>query len=209
MGAALAWAVGGCGGADKAMSPTTSSVTSTSSIATTTSLAADTSDPAGLEPLLVDDVPAGFAVQADGVGDTGPSDLEKAVRDQGGTPEDRDFLVRNGFLRGYQRLWLDGADDHLIVFVYEFSGVAGAKAQADTVAEQLSSGDGEAPGLPFDPVGIADGLGFRSPDPSNPGAVVAFGKGRYAVQIVRVGGQDTAIQAEVTQVARAQFDRLV
>jgi hypothetical protein len=184
-----------------------SSITSTSSLATTTSVAVDASDPAGLEALLVDAVPAGFVVQSDDVGDTGPSDLEKAVHDQGGTPEDRDFLVRNGFRRGYQRLWQNGEDDQLIVFLYEFSGAPGAKAQADTVAEQLSSGDGEAPGLPFDP-GIAGALGFRSPDPSNPGAVVAFGKSRYAVQIVRLGGEAATIQTEVTQIARAQFDRL-
>jgi hypothetical protein len=170
-------------------------------------VAVNASDPAGLEALLIDAVPAGFVVQSDDVGDTGPSDLDKAVHDQGGTPEDRDFLVRNGFLRGYQRLWLKGEDNELVVFLYEFSRAPGAKAQADTVAEQLSSGDGEAPGLPFDP-GIAGALGFRSPDPSNPGAVVAFGTGRYAVQIVRLGGEAASIQTEVAQIARAQFDRL-
>ena len=49
---------------------------------------------------------------------------------------------------------------------------------------------------------------FRSPDPSNPGAVVAFVRGGYAVQVMRLGGAEAVIQAQVTQVARAQFDRL-
>ena len=68
---------------------------------------------------LVTDVPPGYLRQVDSVGDTGPSDLEKAVRDDG-EPDARSVLVADGFVAGYQRLWAKGDDAKIIDFVYEF-----------------------------------------------------------------------------------------
>src|ERR671924_63589 len=49
-------------------------------------------------------VPEGYILQPDQVGDTGPSDLEKAVRDDG-EDDAREVLTRTRFVRGYQRMW--------------------------------------------------------------------------------------------------------
>jgi hypothetical protein len=81
---------------------------------------------ADLQALIVADVPAGFVEQPDSVGDTGPSDLAKATRDDHGAPHPRRELTRTRFVRGYQRLWLGPQSTQLIVFIYQFSKPAGA-----------------------------------------------------------------------------------
>ena len=65
---------------------------------------------AALEALVISSVPVGFVAQPDAVGDTGPSDLAKAARDDG-QPDALQALRAEGFVRGYQRLWLDQTRD--------------------------------------------------------------------------------------------------
>jgi hypothetical protein len=149
---AVLWsAVAGCSGGDgagSAATPTTTSrvsaqMTSTTSTtaATTTSTtvacAADDADPSGLEQLLVDDID-GFQLQAASVGGTGPSDLLKAIRDDGQS-DARQVLTDLRFRRGYQRLWRDQFGEELVLFVYEFCDDAGAAGHAGRAAEVLSA----------------------------------------------------------------------
>src|SRR5687768_7539691 len=70
-------------------------------------------------------VPDGYMLQPDEMGDTGPSDLEKAVRDDG-EDDARDVLTRTRFVRGYQRMWSRSEDDEIIAYVYQFADHAGA-----------------------------------------------------------------------------------
>jgi hypothetical protein len=70
-------------------------------------------------------VPEGYILQPDEVGDTGPSDLEKAIRDDG-EDDAREVLTRTRFVRGYQRMWSRSEDDEIIAYVYQFADNAGA-----------------------------------------------------------------------------------
>src|SRR5690349_16272224 len=74
---------------------------------------------------LVAAVPQGFVVQADSVGQTGPSDLAKAVRDDGGANAQAQ-LTTDGFVAGYQRLWKSTDGSIIVVYLYQFKTQAGA-----------------------------------------------------------------------------------
>jgi hypothetical protein len=159
------------------------------------------------EQLVVDRVPTGFSVQPDDVGDTGPSDLAKAVRDQGGTSQDREFLVRNGFVRGYQRLWADADDNELIVFLYEFEDASGARAQADAVASELQTTSDVAL-TRFQPEGIPGAVGLESVDPDLPGVIVIFTKSGYWGMVRLLRPETDLARAQAVTVARDQYERL-
>src|SRR5207244_8351257 len=66
---------------------------------------------------IITKVPAGFVLQPDNVDDTGPSDLAKAIRDDG-SPDAGKILRAEGFVRGYQQLWIDAQGAQIIVFLY-------------------------------------------------------------------------------------------
>jgi hypothetical protein len=87
-------------------------------------------DAAALADARPDGVPAGYELQPEAVGDTGPSDLAKAAEDDG---EDGAEAALSGarFRRGYQWLWISDDDSQLIGFVYEFCDEAGAGAYRD------------------------------------------------------------------------------
>ncbi|HYH49294.1 MAG TPA: hypothetical protein VEG38_07075, partial [Acidimicrobiia bacterium] len=109
-------ACGGDNGDGKPVEAAAKIVTTTTAAApaTTTStapaLAANFDD---LSRLLLTTVPAEYKIQPNDVGDTGPSDLEKAVRDDGGD-DARAVLTRNGFVRGYQRYWSKSDDEEVV-----------------------------------------------------------------------------------------------
>src|SRR6266540_3180051 len=108
--------VGGC-----------SSSSSKSSGTTTTGgpRAAPTSS-AELEARIVTKVPSGFIEQSPEAYDTGPSDLAKAIRDDGG-PNAGKVLRSEKFVRGYQRIWIGPEHAQIIVFVYQFASRVGAR----------------------------------------------------------------------------------
>lgn len=179
--------------------------------ATPTTVTAAAGAPASdqeLEALLVSTVPGGFVQQTDDVGDTGPSDLAKAVRDD--PTEDGEQALRDeGFVRGYQRLWLGPADAEIIVFLYQFETPAGAQADFDRTKGFLS-----ADSLPGATTFTVDGIpatqsaGIAASAPTAAAAVVQFHTGVYNVQIVGNGPVLPGLQARVSSIAKDQLARL-
>lgn len=161
-----------------------------------------------LEARLVTVVPAGFEQQDDSVGDTGPSDLAKAVRDDD-DPRAEQVLRSEGFVRGYQRLWIGPDDAEIIVFLYEFQTATGANADYERAKASLS--DQTPPGATsFTVRGIPANKSTSVAAASDDGtaAVVLFTTGVFNVQVVCSGPRLTGLQARVSAIARDQYSRL-
>ena len=175
--------------------------TSTTAEETATTCEADDADATELEALLADTVPDGFEQQADDVGDTGPSDLAKAVRDDG-MEDASQALTELGFRRGYQRLWMNEADEQLIAFLYEFCDEEGASAAAQRTADLLVATGG------FEPLETSvDGAsGFVQEGSQGTVVTVTAPSGAYAVQAVAFSPTATATVEELTARAEALLD---
>jgi hypothetical protein len=131
----------------------------------------DTTVPQGdLGALMPTTVPSGFTLQPDDVGDTGPSDLEKAVRDDGDAGA-RVVLTHAGFVRGFQRLWAaSDSEDENILFLYQFRDTAGAREYLDRSRAMLGSGGQPAP-VAFAVPQIPTAFGFGQHDRTGSTAV--------------------------------------
>jgi hypothetical protein len=170
LAAALVLTAIGCGGDDKTADTTTTADATTTTEAPTTTAStgechAGDADPTELESLMVSDV-AGFEQQTDDVGDTGPSDLAKAISDDGEDDAEQ-FLTDGGFRRGYQRLWSNDADEQVLVFLYEFCDSAGAAAYGQRGTDLVAASGLEV--VPFETGGV--GTGFTV---DNQSLIVAF-----------------------------------
>lgn len=184
--------------------------TSTSRIGTTTPGPASTpttgtsADP--LEALLLVSVPAGYLQQPDTVGDTGPSDLAKAVRDDG-SPDAQAVLTQDGFVHGYQRLWQTADQRQIVIFIYQFRTAAGASAyQQRTVTKARS--DPQNPASPFAVSGIPGEAGLSATSGGTSTAVALFTKGAYLVQLVVNGAAQPGNQDLVQQLALTEYGHL-
>jgi hypothetical protein len=160
-----------------------------------------------LSRMLLTGVPAGYKVQPNDVGDTGPSDLEKAIRDDGGD-DARAVLTANGFVRGYQRYWSKSDEDEIVAFLYQFKDNAGAAEYGKrTKADLADLQDGVAVS-PFDLPGIEGATGLTAHSDGFSTSMALFSKGPYLVQLV-VTGTTPAGQAEMVKgLAADQFARL-
>jgi hypothetical protein len=187
-----------CGGSKDDKSEAT---TTTRRAKTTTTVNAAA---AKLEAKLIKTVPAGYKQEADDVGDTGPSDLDKAARDDG-DPDARAVLTRFGFVAGYQRYWTKG-DDEIIDFLYEFSNATGTNEFLKRETEGLGEGDEETTVTEFTVTGIPGAKGFMAHSAEGDAVVVVFARGTYAAQVV-VNGTD-ATQANAQSLAKQQYDNL-
>ncbi|HYT38768.1 MAG TPA: hypothetical protein VEN99_04615 [Acidimicrobiia bacterium] len=148
-------------------------------------------------------VPDGYVRQPDNVDDTGPSDLDKAVSDDGGN-DARDIFTRDHFVRGYQREWVrDGGKDEIVSYVYQFADNAGAVDYTNRVAA-----DAGAPAGQFTVPDIAGAVGVNGSDPNFATSSVTFVKGPYSVQVVVNGASPDGLSALVTSVAEEQYSRL-
>lgn len=152
-------------------------------------------------------VPDGYMLQPDQVGDTGPSDLEKASRDDGGA-DAREFLGRTRFVRGYQRMWSRSETDDFVVYLYQFADNAGAveytnrlSADATTATSGVTTGHFSLPS-------INGAVGVNASDPGFATSSVTFVKGPYSVQIVVNGSTLPGLQPLATAVAEEQYSRL-
>lgn len=152
-------------------------------------------------------VPEGYLRQPDTVDDTGPSDLEKASRDDGGD-DARDVLTKARFVRGYQRMWSRSEDDEILVYVYQFADSAGATeytarltVDAGTPVEGMTTATFTVPTI--------DGaVGMSASDPTFASSSVIFVKGPYSVQTVVNGTSPTGLQSLATALAEEQHSRL-
>jgi hypothetical protein len=157
-----------------------------------------------LEGRLISDVPAGWEQQPDDVGDTGPSDLEKAVRDDG-AGDARQVLTADGFVAGYQRLWAKG-DGQIIDFLYQFDRSEGAVDHNARMAQLNSQPEAGVTEAPFAVPGIPGATGSHLSGPGGTAAFVMFTRDGYAVQL-RVNGPEATPEL-LTSLARQQYEKL-
>jgi hypothetical protein len=156
-----------------------------------------------LEDRLITDVPPGYIQQLDGLGDTGPSDLEKAIRDDGGE-DARTALVADGFVAGYQRFWARGEEAQIIEFLYEFRAPGGAQHYLSRVIDGALDPDS---GLTaFDVPGVPGARGFRGSPEGQEVAAAYFTRGPFNVQVLVIGGD--ASGSLVVELARQQYGLL-
>jgi hypothetical protein len=158
-----------------------------------------------LVPRLLAEVPAGYEQQPDNVGDTGPSDFEKAVRDEG-SPDARRVLEADGFVAGYQRLWTRDEDGTIIDFVYRFSAPGGAEHYRDRT---LASFREETEGAQVSELSVPDvpgARGVRIVEDDEHTAVVFVARNGFLGQIVVIG-PDAATDAVPVALARQQYER--
>lgn len=207
-------------GGPSAASTTVGAPTSTTVAATSTSTVPDRADDApddvdpeafeaavtALEGLLIVDLPAGFVQEDDEVGDTGPSDLDKAIDDDGGDQAE-ELLTDAGFVAGYQRLWTRD-DDEIVVFLYRFETEAGAERYDRRTIEDLTTyltEDDPAPFTAFDVPGVPGAHGFDL-DEEDHSTLVFFRRGDVIgiVQLYGPSAGPAAASALVTQ----QYQRL-
>ena len=149
-----------------------------------------------LRARLLQTLPAGYLMLVDNVDDTGPSDLDKAVRDDGAA-DARRVLTADGFVAGYQREWASGRSRSITEFVYQFATTTGATAYAHR-AVPLPPGAAAfaVPGVP-----VARGVCASMGD--GPACLVRLTRGDYVGQIV-VDGAD-ASPALALSLAQQQF----
>ena len=152
-------------------------------------------------------VPDGYMLQPDQVGDTGPSDLEKASRDDG-RDDAKDFLTRTRFVRGYQRMWSRSESDDFVVYLYQFADHSGAVEYTNRLAADATTA---APGVTigqFTVPGISGAVGVNASGPAFATSSVTFVKGPYSIQVVVNGSTPTGLQPLATAVAEEQYSRL-
>jgi hypothetical protein len=152
-------------------------------------------------------VPEGYTVLPDNVDDTGPSDLDKAVADDGGT-DAREVLTKDHFVRGYQREWSLDDNDKIISYVYQFADAAGAADYTKRVTEDSEASGGTAAAARFTVADINGAVGVNGADPNFPSSTVTFAKGPYSVQVVVNGAKPAGLQTMATSMAEEQYDRL-
>ncbi|MGI9079520.1 MAG: hypothetical protein ACR2GF_01630 [Acidimicrobiales bacterium] len=186
-------------------------VTSCSSAKTTSATLPTTPPPRSDQELaarLVTAVPDGFLVQPDNVGDTGPSDLAKAVRDDD-TPGAEQALHADGFVRGYQRLWVGPGDAQVIVILYQFANPAGATAYFGRAKAQATDPP-VAGAAPFTVTGLPPGQSSAAAGTSGDtsAAFIVFTAGVFTGQVVCNGPALAGLQARATAVAEDQYGRL-
>jgi hypothetical protein len=178
-----------------------------SSSSTSDSPSPSTTPAAALKARIVTKVPRNFVAQPDEVGDTGPSDLAKAAKDEGATDGGKE-LRSEKFLRGYQRLWIGPEHAQIIVFVYQFGSAAGARHHfARTTKRSGKPPPGvhtfTATFLPPEQVS-----GIAGTDKNGSAAVIAFTSGIYSVQIICNGARLPGLQARAISIAEDQHRRL-
>ena len=141
---------------------------------------------------MLDEFLPAFIVQPDEAFDTGPSDLAKAVADDGGD-DASEVLMSLGFRRGYQRIWTDDLENQVIVFVYEFCDAAGASAYVDRAIELRKSQAGARPvSVPL----LEDGSGYVFGDGDYLGASVDVAVGPYVVTALANGTTETSFPTD-------------
>jgi hypothetical protein len=163
---------------------------------------------ATLQQLLVTTLPAGFTRQPDSVGDTGPADLTKAVRDDG-TADAQGVLSVDGFVYGYQRLWQStDAKRQIIVFLYQFATPDGAKSYAARAARIFQSNQAQLRTTTFTVPGVPGATGVAGTAQATSAAIVLYAKKAYFTQVVANGPDATGLASVATSVAASQFARL-
>jgi hypothetical protein len=152
-------------------------------------------------------VPDGYVLQPPAVGDTGPSDIEKAVRDDGGD-DAREVLTRTRFVRGYQRMWSRSDADEIVSYVYQFADHAGAVEYTNRMTAVISAPTEGVTISRFDVPGINGAAGVNGTVDKFSSSSVSFAKGPYSVQMVVSGSSPTGLETMASAMAEEQYSRL-
>jgi hypothetical protein len=169
---------------------------------------------AGLEELLVDDVPSGLPRVPDDELDppAGEKTVDDVARYGTDAAEQRAVLTDYGYLRGWERFWRAG-NGLTTVFLDQFEAPAGAV----TYAEDLARNDAEYYGgeLDREPADLPDGCTLMARDQPVPedgfGGPAAFAwcaAGTFTVSVASVAGTPAEARAELTAVTERQLARL-
>jgi hypothetical protein len=193
--------VGGCSSSSSKSSGTTTTKP------TAVARAAPASD-AELEARIVTKVPSDFVEQPPEAFDTGPSDLAKAIKDDG-APNAAKVLRAERFVRGYQRIWIGPSHAQIIVFVYQFASRVGARQD---FARSMRDYDSKPPpgahkfvmpGLP-----ATQAFGVAGSFKDSAAALVFFTTGVFDVQINCNAPTSAGLQARAIAIAKVQLRRL-
>ena len=195
----------GCTGGGKAKSSADGQVDGTPTTGAVSTTGAKSTEE--LSKALDISVPDGYLLQPDDVGDTGPSDLEKAVNDDG-EDDAREVLTRTRFVRGYQRMWSRSEDDEIIAYVYQFADNAGAVEYTNRLTADSGAPTDGVTIEKFTVPSINGSIGVNGSDPTFATSSVTFVKGPYSVQMVVNGSSPTGLQSMVTALAEEQYSRL-
>lgn len=152
-------------------------------------------------------VPDGYTLQPDEVGDTGPSNLDKAIADDG-EEDAAEVFARTKFVRGYQRMWSRSEDDEIIAYVYQFAGNAGAVEYTKRLTADLGAQTAGVSISLFNVENIDGAMGVNGSDPGFATSSVTYVKGPYSVQLVVNGPSPTGLETLATALAEEQYSRL-
>ena len=150
---------------------------------------------------MLQSVPAGYAQQPDGVGDTGPSDLNKAVHDDGNS-DARQVLTADGFVAGYQRFWARNANDQIMDFVYQFDRPQGALSYMARSENEASTAGARAIAVN----GVPGAYAYAIAGNQGPVVVILLPRAGYLAQIVIHGADATVVLGN--QLAQEQYQLL-
>jgi hypothetical protein len=159
---------------------------------------------AELEALLLTDVPAGYTVSTENVGDGGPVDLEDAVTEDGAS-DARDALTSAGFDTGYQRVWVNADDEEVVAYLYRFADAPGAERYATRLVQARTEEEGFRR---FPVAGISGANGFAGDIETGTSTVVIYAKGVHVVQLIVNAAVAQPQQSLATRLAAAQHARL-
>lgn len=184
---------------------------SSSSKSVTTTTAGPRAAPttvAELEARIVTKVPSGFVEQPPGAYDTGPSDLAKAIKDDGDRNAGK-ILRAEKFVRGYQRIWIGPSHAQIIVFINQFDSRVGAR---EDYARYTQGYDSKPPrgahkfvvtSLPS-----SQSLGVAQSDKKFASALAFFTTGVFSVEVNCNGPNLADLQARAIAIAEDQYRRL-
>jgi len=184
-----------------------------SASSSSTSAAVPTSG-AGLESLLLEEVPSGLPRVPDDALDppAGEKTIDDVARYGDDSRHQRQVLTEYGYQRGWERFWRSGTA-LTSVFLDQFSDGHGA----DSYAEDLARNDAEyygglldsAPGdLPPGCVLMARDEPAPEQGPAGPAAFAWCASGVFTVSVAAVADTPDAARAEVREVTAEQLDRL-
>ena len=146
----------------------------------------------------------GFTLQPHDVGDTGPSDLDKAADDDG-RPDAEERLTREGFVVGYQSFFTSPDGVYVVLFLYEFDSRVGAWSEFDYFAREMTRGNYGAVALTVP--GVPGAFGVENQDDANHFEWVQFAHGPYWVLVQAQGPLEVDLPS-AADLAAEQYQRL-
>lgn len=202
LGAVLVLAGCGGGSGDKVRRLSSVPVPSTAVSPSSISPPASADD---LGRLIITSVPENFKRQDDKSSDAGAFDIDRAAKDDG-QPDAKAILEGAGFLRSFKRVWLDGGNNQVIVFVYQFSAASGAAAYR-THVEQILQKNASSP-TPFPVTGVPGASGVGQSVGNAESATITATTGPFLLLVACQAAKSDGLTSLAITVARAQYARL-